>query len=219
MTDITHMSDKTRIEALDFMESKGIPPLSTHDGFKPIQNHPRGTDMQSLLRIYKAGGLYSLPISGESLKSHKPQEPYKTILDSLKKANCYCEGSIDSYKFTYEAVKEHIYSQLQFIYGDSLYRYEDLPDSAKTQVAIGFQSDFNGWLNHHRPRYGKKGCYPIEEGKDYEAIELIGLAHPGLMESHWQLLEKEGVDLMPIQRASERFLQIWAFFLEKKGTF
>jgi microsomal dipeptidase-like Zn-dependent dipeptidase len=219
MIDITHMSDKTRVDALDFMEEKGIPPIATHDGFKPIQNSPRGIDKESVLRIYKQGGLMSLPISGESLKAHKAEEPYKSILDSLEKAKCYCEGSIDAYKFTYEALKEHIHGNLQYIYGDSLYNYTDLPDTAKTQLAIGFQTDFNGWLNHHRPRYGKKGCYPIEAGKAYEPIELLGMPHPGMLGAHWKLLEKEGVDLEPVQRASERFLQIWETFLERKGTF
>lgn len=219
MTDITHMSDKTRIDALDFMEEKGIAPIATHDGFKPIQNNPRGIDKISVLRIYKQNGLMSIPLSGESLKAYKPDEPYKSILDSMEKANCYCEGSIDAYKFTYEAVKEHIHSNIQFIYGDSLYQFDELPDSAKTQLAIGFQSDFNGWLNHHRPRYGKKGCYPIEAGKEYEPIDVLGMAHPGLIPSHWRVLEKEGVDLLPIQRASERFLQIWQDFLDRRGTF
>ena len=33
------------------------------------------------------------------------------------------------------------------------------------------------------------------------------------------LLEKEGVDLEPIKRSSEKFLQMWEWFLENKGTF
>jgi microsomal dipeptidase-like Zn-dependent dipeptidase len=219
ITDITHMSDQTRIDALAFMEEKGLKPLSTHDGFKPIQNHPRGIDTASVLKIYKLGGLMSLPISGESLKAHNIQEPYKSMLDSLEKAGCHCEGSIDSYRFTYEALKDYIHQHSSYFYGDSLYQYKDLPDSAKTQLAIGFQTDFNGWLNHHRPKVGKKGCYKLEAGKDYEQIEIDGMPHPGYMESHWRWLEKEGVDLDPVRRSSEKFLQMWEYYLDKKGSF
>ena len=53
MTDITHMSEQTRREAITFMGENRIPPLSTHDHFKPIQNHPRGIPKEDLLRIYQ----------------------------------------------------------------------------------------------------------------------------------------------------------------------
>jgi microsomal dipeptidase-like Zn-dependent dipeptidase len=42
MTDISHMSDSTRSDALDLMIDLGIPPVSTHDMFKPIQHMQRG---------------------------------------------------------------------------------------------------------------------------------------------------------------------------------
>ena len=87
--------------------------------------------------------------------------------------------------------------------------FSSLNEASKTDLAIGFQSDFNGWLDHHRPRYGKEGCFEADPNGDYEAIELEGMPHPGLLESHWTLLEKEGVDLSPVHRASEKFLQMW----------
>lgn len=218
MTDITHMSDQCRTDALDFMEEHQIPPIVTHDVFRPIQNHPRGISEKEILKIYQNNGFISLPISGASLKPHNPAPKYQQQLDSL---DCYCNGSIDTYKFTYQAVKNLIESNHQFIAEKtgSSDHFSDLSEAEKVDFSIGFQSDFNGFLNHSRPRYGKKGCYEPVEGVTYEPIELDGMPHPGYLESQWRLLEKEGVDLEPIKRNSEKFLQLWEYFLEHKGTF
>lgn len=202
MTDLTHMSDSTRKDALALMEEKGIPPLVTHDVFKPIQNQPRGMEEEDVLKVYANDGMISLPISGETCRPYKPRADYQAKLDSLER---YCNGSIDSYKFTYQEVKAFL--------------ERNLSKSETERLPIGFQSDFNGWLNHHHGRYGKDGCYEAHADSTYEAIEIQGLAHPGLMESHWRLLEKEGVDLEPIKRASEKFLQMWQFFLDNRGKF
>ena len=202
MTDLTHMSDNTRKDALTLMEEKGIPPLVTHDVFKPIQNQPRGMEEEDVLKVYANNGLISLPISGETCRPYKPRADYQAKLDSLES---YCNGSIDSYKFTYEEVKAFL--------------EKELPEAETENLSIGFQTDFNGWLNHHHGRYGKDGCFEANPDSTYEAIELEGLAHPGLLESHWKLLEKEGVDLEPIKRSSEKFLQMWEQFLANKGKF
>lgn len=215
MTDLTHMSDMSRIDALKFMEENKIPPITTHDLFRPIQNHPRGLSETQILQIYKNNGFVSLPISGYSLMPYKPEQRFKNQIDSLK---CYCEGSIDTYKFTYEVVKNLIQSNTQMILNDSSKTFENLNEIEKVRFSIGFQSDFNGWLNHSRPRYGKKGCYPIDKNKTYEPIDIKGLAHPGLIHSQWKLLESESVDLEPIKRNAEKFLQLWEYFLNYKNN-
>jgi len=202
MTDLSHMSYTTRKDALTLMEQNGIPPLVTHDLFKPIHNQPRGMEEQDVLKVYRNGGFISLPISGESCKPYKPRADYRAKLDSLKN---YCDGSIDSYKFSYLEVKAFL--------------ERELSQEEVSELSIGFQSDFNGWLNHHRPRYGKDGCYTAHPDSTYQAIEWQGMPHPGFLESHWKLLEKEGVDLAPIKRSSEKFLQMWEYFLQKKGAF
>lgn len=216
MTDLTHMSDLTRKDALAFMEEKGIPPLVTHDMFKPISNNPRGVEEEDILRIYKNGGMMSLPNSGESLKPFKPSAKYKARLDSLTR---YCDGSIDSYIFSYLALKEFIENNAGEILGDTMLEMNQLTDEQLVDLSIGFQSDYNGWINHHRPRYGKDGCDEIVPGVEYEEIELVGMPHPGLMESHWKLMKKEGVDIEPVRRASEKFLRMWQYFLDNKGQF
>ena len=218
MTDVTHMSDQSRIDALEFMETHNIPPISTHDLYKPIQNHPRGMTSDQILKIYQNNGFISLPISGITMQAHKP-DPY--FRDKIKQLDHYCNGSIDSYKFTYNAVKELIESNYKSInpeWGD-VTDFSALEENEKVDLSIGFQSDFNGWLNHSKPRYGKNGCYQLAEDVTYDEIELVGLAHPGLLLQHWQLLEKEGVDLSPLKRNAEKFIQLWEQFLNKSGTF
>jgi len=105
------------------------------------------------------------------------------------------------------------------IFNDSHKTMNNLTADEKIDLSIGFESDFNGWVNHSRPRYGKKGCFKIQPDSTYEAIELKGLAHPGLLESQWKWMTKEGVDLEPIKNASEKFLRIWEYMLAHKGDF
>ena len=216
MTDISHMSDETRADALDLMIEKGIPPISTHDAFKPIQNMQRGISEADVIRIYQAHGFMSLPLSGISLKAHKPEPKYQALLDSQPE---YCDGSVDTYRFTYEALQAFLTENVGRIFNNSTKTIDNLTENEKIDLAIGFQSDFNGWLNHSRPRYGKKGCFDPSPNVVYEPIELQGLAHPGLLESQWEWMEKRGVDLAPVLRASEKFLRVWEYFMEKRGEF
>ena len=216
MTDLTHMSDQTRKDALMLMEEKGIPPLSTHDGFKPIQNHPRGISEEDVLLFYRNNGLISLPISGISLQPH---HPYERIEHQLAALDEHCSGSIDSYKFTYLSLKEFIANNVTEWHSSGVTHVTDLNEEEIVDFAIGFQSDFNGWVNHSRPRYGKDGCYELKTNIAYEQIEIAGLAHPGLMMDYWNLLEEEGVDLSPIRRASEKFVQNWEYMIENKASF
>ncbi len=218
MTDLTHMEQQTRKDALAFMKQERIPPISTHDCFKAIQNTARAISGSEILDIYRLNGLVALPISGVEMQLFKADSYYQHKEDSLNNAGCHCAGSVDSYKFMYQELQQYIESNVGVIVGDSSISFADLSESEKVNYAIGFQSDFNGWLNHSRPRVGKKGCYPIDSTQTYEPIELEGLAHPGLLASQWRLLEKEGVDLLPIQRSSEKFIQLWEYFRAYKAT-
>ncbi|CAA6801191.1 MAG: Peptidase M19 renal dipeptidase [uncultured Aureispira sp.] len=218
MTDLTHMEQQTRKDALAFMQQENIPPISTHDCFKSIKNTARSISGDEILAIYKLNGFMALPISGMEMQLDDATNYYQNKEDSLIKAGCHCPGSTDSYKFMYQELQQYIESNVGVILGDRSVLFSDLTEAEKVKYAIGFQSDFNGWLNHSRPRVGKKGCYPIDTTKTYEAIELEGLAHPGLLASQWRLLEKEGVDLIPIQRSSERFVQLWSYFRKHKTS-
>ena len=216
MTDISHMSDSTRADALDLMIDLGIPPLSTHDSFKPIQNMQRSISEADVIRIYQGHGFMSLPLSGISLKPYHPDPKYQALLERQPK---YCNGSVDTYRFTYEALRAFLNDNIGRIFKDSSKTIDNLTEDERIDLAIGFESDFNGWVNHSRPKYGKKGCFEASPDSVYEPIELQGLAHPGLLESQWRWMKKEGVDLEPILRASEKFLRVWEYVIEHKEKF
>jgi hypothetical protein len=132
---------------------------------------------------------------------------------------CYCEGSVDSYKLLYQSANDYLHKNIRVIFSDSTKTYDALTPRELTDIAVGFQTDFNGWTSHHRPRYGKKGCYKINPDSTYNPIDIKGLAHPGMMADNWNLLQKEGVDLEPIKRASEKFLLMWQQFLDNRGKY
>lgn len=210
ITDITHMSPNTRADALAFMEDQGIAPISTHEGFQPIQNNTRALTPEQILLIYRIGGLVSLPVA---MEEYNPYPEYQARIDALPD---FCPGSIDSYKFTYEIVDSLIRSYAYLLLGT---RFDDLPEDKKVLFSIGFQTDFNGWTSHEHPRVGPDGCFPIDSTKTYNPIETLGMQHPGMLVHHWQWLEDHGTDLAPIKRSSERFLQIWESFLERRGRY
>jgi len=219
MTDITHMSAQTRRDALDFMFKNNIPPLATHDGFQPVHNSPRGISEADIISIYQHNGFVALPLSGAPLIPRNPSPTYIHLLDSLNHAKCFCTNSVDAYKFSYLALKQFIERNVAVISNNPALAFNTLSEEQKVKYAIGFESDFNGWLSHERPRYGKNGCYPLTQYKTYEEFDQRGLVHPGLINKHWEALSNEGVDLEPIKRASEKFLQLWQYFLDHRGTY
>lgn len=216
MTDLTHMETQTRKDALAFMKTEGIPPLSTHDCFKDIRNNPRSISGEDILDIYKLQGLMALPISGVELTLMNPTTYYKNKEDSLVQAGALCRGSLDSYQFMYEEVKQYIESNVGVIIGDTSITFANLSEAEKVKYALGFQSDFNGWLNHSQPKFYKKDCDSVALSK-VSPIESQGLAHPGLLASQWEVLEKRGVDLNPVKRSAERFVQLWEYFQVNKA--
>lgn len=210
MTDITHMSELTRQDALDLMEREGIPLIATHELFRPVQNHVRGLTKLDIARIYRNGGFIAVPLSGEVLEPYKPEPAYQLQLDSFPNR---CPRSIDAFRFTYEAVQQFVENELVLPRAGNY--FPEANEAQKVEWSIGFQSDFNGWLNHSRPRVGPKGCRENEQSSVYD-LETKGLAHPGLLAEHWEILQEDNVDLAPIRRASEKFLQLWQFFLDSR---
>lgn len=210
LTDLTHMSDLTRKDALYLMEQENIPPLVTHDLFKPIQNHPRGIDTNDIIKIYQLGGFISLPVSGESLK---PKKPYKNYKNLLKYKEDYTPQSIDIYEITYTEVQKLIQNNTKKILGLEK-NFSQLDEKEKTKLSMGFQTDFNGWLNHSKPKYGTKKSQNKSDKTEFSDLDTNGLVHPGMMNDYWEELEQRKVDLTPLKRSSERFLQLWQQVLD-----
>ncbi|MFT6146566.1 MAG: microsomal dipeptidase-like Zn-dependent dipeptidase [Myxococcota bacterium] len=87
--------------------------------------------------------------------------------------------------------------------------YQTLVDLVGVDASIGWSSDWNGWVSHAAPVYGKGRCRPLSELNDPLAIDTEGLVHPGMIPQHFERAERMGLDLRPIDRSSEQFLQMW----------
>ena len=57
---------------------------------------------------------------------------------------------------------------------------------------------------------GPSRCRPRPQLQDKLEIDTRGLAHTGLLPDHWERLRRDGMDLEPMLRSAERFLQLWA---------
>lgn len=75
---------------------------------------------------------------------------------------------------------------------------------------VAWGSDFQGGVDHIRPKYGPLGCAPSPRGRAPEPFDLLGLAHPGLVEPMFSRLAAMGSSRAPLDSSAERFLEIWA---------
>ena len=73
---------------------------------------------------------------------------------------------------------------------------------------VAWGSDFQGGVDHPRPRYGPHGCLP-EADHPMDRFDIEGLSNPGLVEPMFAQLAREGADRRPLDASAERFLQIW----------
>ena len=82
---------------------------------------------------------------------------------------------------------------------------------------VGWSSDWNGWISHSAPVYGKKRCRDLADLPDPLLVDTLGLAHPGLIPDYFERLSRMDVDLKPVMASSERFLQMWEGVQRRSG--
>ncbi len=196
LVDLTHMSQAAIDESLVLMAENGIPPVVTHGQLLTLRDSERSFSNEQVQAIYAQGGVFNLALSGDALRPHHP---------SIAVPASVCEGTLESFAFHVQQTQD-----LVDRIGPAIFDVEDasaLTPSQRTQLATGWSSDWNGWLNHSRPTHGRHGCSPRAEAT--LPIDTLGLGHPGLLPQHWQRVEEQGVDLEPMLRSAERFLQLW----------
>jgi len=205
LTDLTHMALPSVDDALAVMEKEGIPPLHTHSFYQPLQNHDRGLSDEQLLRTYKLGGLFSTPIGGNNLFVYRPTDEGRKIVEQFQaEKGEICEDSLDNYVLTFNAVRNFLKTNQQEIAESS-----GKQQASELDIAIGWQSDFNGWVDHSKPKFGKKGCHQEKASGPVRKVDTVGLAHPGMLGEYWAALEEEGMHTESLRFASEKFLQMW----------
>lgn len=197
LVDFTHMSADARADALDVCEAHAIPPVFTHSALARALDDGRGLTDDQLVRVYRLGGQVSPGLSALDLAAPPSPDPAAP-----------CPGTLEAWAWHEALVQHTLLDHVGEIFGDPALTPDTLTETQRTRLATGWSSDWNGWLSHSQPVYGRGGCRGAPPA-DALPIDTLGLAHPGLLPHHWQRVEERGVDLDPILRSSERFVQLW----------
>lgn len=200
VVDLAHMAPQALDDALEVCRLNGISPVISHGMYGAIQESERGLSEQQIVKLYQLGGMLSLPIDGHSLD---PLNPRIAIPPGLVR------GSMDMFRFHVQTVHALLRANATSIVGRP---YEQLNDNERTRLAIGWASDWNGWTIHSAPT----GRPPASVSSANSAsatpvleVDRVGLAHPGLLPQYWQRLREDGLDMDPLERSLERFVQLW----------
>ncbi len=96
------------------------------------------------------------------------------------------------------------------------HHYNAVLDLVGEGRAIGWSSDWNGWVSHAAPVYGPRRCRPVSTLTDPLPIDTLGMVHPGFIPNHFERLDRMGVALEPIARSSEQLLRMWERARERR---
>lgn len=197
LVDLTHMSPDSVDDALAVCRRHGIPPVVTHGTFSPVRHGERSFTPEQVLEIHRLGGAFSIPVSGFGTDPERPTVPVPATV---------VPGTMSSFRFHHETLQGWLVDHAAEALEDpSIRSRADLTDEHRTRLAVGWASDWNGWVDHSRPDPAfvpPAGTRPLE-------LDRIGLAHPGLLPQYWQRLAESGMDLDPLERSVEQFLRVW----------
>jgi microsomal dipeptidase-like Zn-dependent dipeptidase len=196
LVDFSHMSHDTVDDALAFTRAHGIAPVVTHGKLSSIRDDDLAFSEEQVLEIYRQGGVFSLGLSTPLLD---PINPTRAVPQDI------CPSTIEMFGFHHQALQSLLRDHQQELVGAS----GPLTAEQRTRLAVGWSSDWNGWVSHSEPAYGPDRCRDLDDLDDPLPIDTVGLAHPGLLPDHWERLNRSGLDLEPMLRSAERFLQLW----------
>jgi len=200
LVDLTHMSADAVVDSLEVTRRWGIPPLVTHGWARSIKADGRSFTDDQIVEVYRQGGCFQIPLSGGAI------DPYKPTLEvpaGLRK------GTLDSFVFHYRTLDALLKRNVGEVF-PGVRCYDELSEAQKTQLSVGWASDWNGWTNHSKPTHrGRKARRAQARGELLE-VDVRGLAHPGLLPEYWQRVEQAGVDMDPLLRQPEQLLRVWS---------
>ena len=196
LVDLSHMAPEALDDALDVAERHGIPPVITHATLEAVRPDGQGLRDDQLLRIYALGGVFSLGLSALEVQPG----PGRAL-----PAGGPCPGTVEAWAWQHQRVQALIADHAADLLGRPGATWETLEEADRVRLSTGWSSDWNGWISHSRPVVGS--CR--DPGPDDLDLDRRGLAHPGLLPQHWRRVAERGVDLDPMQRTAERFLQLW----------
>ena len=199
LVDLTHMSPQAIDETLAITAASGIPPVVTHGKLSAIQDVERAFTDAQVVAIYQQGGVFNLAVSGDALHASD---------NTVPEPPGYCPGTLDGFRWHYETLQDILDDNIDALFG--VQGRASLTEAQRTALATGWASDWNGGIGHSLPKYGRGRCEPLAN-LPAPALDLdtLGLAHPGLLPQYWRRLSEAGMDLDPMLRSAERFLQLW----------
>lgn len=198
LVDLSHMSPDTVDDALAVTAQHGIAPVVTHSKLVTLQHSDLAFRDDQVLEIYRQGGIFSLGLSPQQL------DPFHADDETPPEV---CPSTVEMFAYHWNAVRELVLSHAQELVGAPA---ESLTPEQRTRLAVGWSSDWNGWVSHAAPVYGRGRCRDLSLlPADATAFDTRGLAHPGLLPGHWAAMERMGYDLDPMMRSAERFLVLW----------
>jgi len=195
LVDYSHMSTASLQDALQVSRDHNIPPILTHNRLQKAHDGEFAITDADLIEIYRLGGVFSLGLSARKI------QPERVLLEEAPEL---CWGTLEAWGWHHQLVQQTLLNNIDQIFTDAPV---SLTEAHKTCLATGWSSDWNGWVSHSEPMYGRRRCHDLSEAT--LEIDTKGVAHPGLLPQHWQRLQEQGVDLDPMLRSAERFLQLW----------
>lgn len=197
LIDLSHMSPETVDDALSVTAAHGISPVVTHGKLDRLQHSDMSFSDRQVLEIYRQGGAFSVGLSPQILDRRGPSDELPQDL---------CPGTIEVFAWHWDAVQQLVLAHAEELVGAPA---DELTSEQRTRLAVGWSSDWNGWVNHDRPLYGRGGCRSIDELAEPLPYDTRGLADPSLLPERWQVMERMGYDLDPMWRSAEQFLDLW----------
>ncbi|KIG19278.1 Peptidase, M19 family protein [Enhygromyxa salina] len=202
LVDLSHMTQTSIDDALEVTGANGIAPVITHGKLAAIRDTELAQRDDQVIELYRQGGMFSLGLAGAKLDPIHPADPSRAIPADV------CRGTLEMFRAHHEAVVALLGAHTEELFGTT----GPLTPAQRARLAVGWSSDWNGWLSHSKPVYGAGRCRrraDLPDGLPALDIDTRGLAHPGMLPQHWERLRRDGMDLEPMQRSAERFLQLW----------
>jgi microsomal dipeptidase-like Zn-dependent dipeptidase len=198
VVDYSHMDLDALDDALDVSAEHQIPPVLTHGRLDRVYDGQFGISEEQLVEVYRLGGVFSLGLSAIDVTAeHASATPPEGL----------CWQSLEAWGWHHQEVQQILSAHVAEIFEEPGLTMSGLDEAQRVRLATGWSSDWNGWVSHSVPTHGRGRCESEEEAT--LDIDVRGLAHPGLLPQHWQRLEEAGVELAPMMRSAERFLQLW----------
>lgn len=199
VVDLAHMSPAAVDDALAVTAAHAISPVVTHGQLRALRANDFGYRDDQIVELYRQGGVFSLGLDPHHLDPIDPTLPVPADL---------CPSTLEIFAFHFDAVRAVVLRHAEEILGAP---FDPSSPAHQARLSVGWSSDWNGFVHHAEPVYGRGRCRSLDGLVDPLPIDTLGMAHPGLLPDHWTRLARDGwTGGEAAAWSAERFLQLWA---------